>query len=119
MRLVISEKPSVAADLAAVLGGSVTLHPNAPAGARRKEGHFEVGDYIVSYCYGHLLELTAPDAYGESYAKWRYDDLPIIPQKWIHTPVKGKAAHLKILTELLNRPDLEYVVNACDAGREG
>jgi DNA topoisomerase-3 len=108
VRLVISEKPSVAASLSAVLGAN-----------KRKEGYFEGNNYIVSYCFGHLLELAAPDAYGEQYAKWRYEDLPIVPQKWIHTPYKDKTAQLKILKELLNRADVEYVVNACDAGREG
>jgi len=107
MRLVISEKPSVAANLAAVLGANA-----------RKEGCFEGNGYIVSYCYGHLLELAPPDAYGD-YAKWRYEDLPIVPQIWKHVPTKDKAAQLSILKELLHRSDLEYVVNACDAGREG
>ena len=107
-KLVISEKPSVAASIAAVLGAN-----------SRKDGYFEGNGCIVSYCYGHLLELATPDAYGEKYGKWRYEDLPIIPQKWIHMPAKDKSAQLKILKDLLNRSDLEYVVNACDAGREG
>jgi DNA topoisomerase-3 len=108
MRLVISEKPSVAASIAAVLGANT-----------RKDGYFEGNGYIVSYCYGHLLELAVPDAYGEQYAKWRYEDLPIIPSTWKHVPAKDKAPQLKTLKELLTRSSLEYVVNACDAGREG
>jgi DNA topoisomerase-3 len=108
MRLVISEKPSVAASIAAVLGADT-----------RKDGYFEGNGYIVSYCYGHLLELAAPDCYDEKLAKWRYEDLPIIPSTWKHVPAKDKAQQLKILNELLNRSDLEYVVNSCDAGREG
>jgi DNA topoisomerase-3 len=108
VRLVLAEKPSVAASIAAVLG------------ANKRENGFFIGDgYIVSYCFGHLLELAAPDTYGEQYKKWRYEDLPIVPQKWIHTPHKDKTAQLKILKELLNRADVEYAVNACDAGREG
>ncbi|GHV13511.1 hypothetical protein FACS1894219_08420 [Clostridia bacterium] len=87
-RLVISEKPSVAASLASVLGAK-----------ERRDGYFIGGGYIVSYCFGHLLELAAPDAYGEKYAKWRYEDLPIIPESWKHTPYKDKAAQLKILNE--------------------
>jgi DNA topoisomerase-3 len=108
VRLVLAEKPSVAAGIAAVLGAKT-----------RKEGYFEGNGYIVGYCYGHLLGLAAPDAYGERYAKWRYADLPIVPETWLHTPSKDKAAQLKILKELLTRADAEYIVNACDAGREG
>jgi DNA topoisomerase-3 len=108
VRLVLAEKPSVAASIAAVLGAS-----------KRGNGCFEGNGYIVSYCFGHLLELAPPDAYDEKYAKWRYEDLPIVPEKWKHTPTKDKAAQLKILKELLNRPDVEYVANACDSGREG
>ena len=108
VRLVLAEKPSVAASIAAVLGAN-----------KRGNGCFDGNGYIVSYCFGHLLELAAPDTYGEQYAKWRYEDLPIIPQTWKHVPYKDKAAQLKILKELLNRADVEYVVNACDSGREG
>jgi DNA topoisomerase-3 len=107
-KLVISEKPSVAASIAAVLGAT-----------GRMATYYEGNGYIVSYCYGHLLELAAPDAYGEQYKKWRYADLPIVPGKWLHVPAKDKAAQLKTLKALLGRPDIEYVVNACDAGREG
>jgi DNA topoisomerase-3 len=108
IKLVIAEKPSVAAAIAAVLGADT-----------RKNGYFEGNGYIVSYCYGHLLELASPDVYDEKYKKWRHEDLPIIPDEWIHKPASDKAAQLKILKELLCRPDLEYAVNACDAGREG
>ena len=107
-RLVICEKPSVAAGLSTVLGAN-----------KRESGFFISNGYIVSYCFGHLLELAAPDAYGEQYKRWHYADLPIIPEIWKHVPAKDKAAQLKILKELLNRADVEYVVNACDAGREG
>ncbi len=89
-------------------------------GATQKhDGYLEGGGYIVSWCAGHLLELAAPEAYNDRYAKWRYEDLPIIPDVWKHTALKGKAGQLKILKELMNRPDVDYVVNACDAGREG
>jgi len=106
--LVLCEKPSQAQAYAAVLGAN-----------ERKDGFFIGSGYIVAYCFGHLLELAAPDAYGEQYTKWRYADLPIVPQKWLHTPSKDKAVQLKILKELMNRADVEYIVNACDAGREG
>ena len=101
--LVICEKPSQAQGYAAVLG------------ANKREGGFFIGnDYIVAYCFGHLLELAAPDAYGAQYAKWKYADLPIMPQTWLHAPLKDKTAQLKILKDLMNRADVEYVVNGCD-----
>jgi DNA topoisomerase-3 len=108
MRLVISEKPSVGRGIASVLGA-----------AKKFNGYFEGGGYIVSWCAGHLLELAAPDAYGGQYAKWRYADLPIVPDKWKHTASKDKAAQLKILKDLISRSDVDCVINACDAGREG
>jgi DNA topoisomerase-3 len=105
--LVVTEKPSVAASIAAVLN------------AKKREGGFFSGNgYLVSWCIGHLLELAPPDAYGK-YAKWRYADLPIIPQTWKHVPAKDKEAQLKILKDLMNRTDVDCVINACDAGREG
>jgi DNA topoisomerase-3 len=107
MILIIGEKPSQAAAYAAVLGAG-----------ERKEGYFIGNGYTVAYCFGHLLELAAPDAYGD-YAKWRYEDLPIVPREWKHVPSKGKTAQLKILKELMNSDGVEYIVNATDAGREG
>jgi len=106
--LVLSEKPSVAASIAAVLGAR-----------QKRDGYMEGNGYLISWCFGHLLELAAPDAYDEKYAKWRHEDLPIVPQKWLHTPLKDKAGQLIILKDLMNRADVECVVNACDAGREG
>ena len=107
--LVLAEKPSVAKSIAAVLGAN-----------KRKDGYYTDGNsHIVSWCYGHLLELASPDAYDERYAKWRYEDLPIVPQKWKHVPAKGKEEQLKTLKDLMNRADVDCVVNACDAGREG
>jgi len=107
-KLVIAEKPSVAKSISAVLNAN-----------ERKGGFFIGNGYIVSYCAGHLLELAPPDAYDKRYAKWRFSDLPIIPDKWKHVPIKGKEAQLKIVIDLLNRTDVECVINACDAGREG
>ena len=107
MRLIIAEKPSVSRSIASVLGA-----------AQKRDGYIEGNGYIVSWCVGHLLELAAPDAYGD-YAKWKYADLPIVPDKWKHVPTKDKAAQLKILKELMNRADVDCVINACDAGREG
>jgi len=108
MRLILAEKPSVSKSIAAVLGAS-----------QSRDGYIEGGGSIISWCFGHLLELASPDAYDEQYAKWRYGDLPIIPQEWKHVPAKDKAAQLKILKDLMNRADVDHVVNACDAGREG
>lgn len=71
MKLVIAEKPSVAMSLAAVLGTT-----------ERKDGYLEGSGYLVSWCVGHLLELAQPEAYKEQYAKWRYEDLPILPENW-------------------------------------
>jgi len=106
--LIICEKPSQARSYAAVLGAN-----------ERKDGFFIGNNNIVAWCFGHLLELATPDAYNEQYAKWRYSDLPIIPDKWQHVAVSDKSAQLKTLRELLNRSDVECVINACDAGREG
>jgi len=107
-KLVISEKPSVSKSISAVLGAS-----------KRENGYFIGNGYIVSWCAGHLLELAPPDSYDEKYAKWRYADLPIIPNKWKYVALKEKSAQLKILTDLMNRADVDCVINACDAGREG
>jgi DNA topoisomerase-3 len=106
--LIITEKPSQAAAYAAVLG------------ADKRESVFYSGNgYIIAWCYGHLLDLAAPDAYDERFKKWNYADLPIIPQEWIHAPAKGKAEQLKVVCFLMNRADVTEVINACDAGREG
>jgi DNA topoisomerase-3 len=107
-KLVICEKPGQAGAYATILGAN-----------ERKSGFFIGNGYIVTYCFGHLLKLAAPDAYGERYKKWRHEDLPIVPQQWIHVPAKDKAAQLKIIKDLLNRADVDCVVNGCDAGREG
>jgi len=107
-RLVICEKPAQAKSYASALGA-----------ATQKNGYYIGNGYIVANCFGHLLELAPPNAYGEQYGKWRYADLPILPGDWKHVPSKGKEAQLKILAELMNRDDVNCVVNACDAGREG
>ena len=78
-RLVIAEKPSVAMAIANVIGAKT-----------RHDGYVEGGGYIVSWCFGHLAELASADTYDERYAKWRYDDLSIIPQKWEYSIGKEK-----------------------------
>ena len=106
--LVIAEKPSVAQNIAAALKVN-----------GRKDGYIEGGGYLISWCVGHLVGLAAADAYGEQYAKWNYDTLPILPKEWQYTVATDKDKQFKILKELMHRTDVSEVVNACDAGREG
>ena len=106
--LVIAEKPSVAQNIA------TALKVNG-----RKEGYIAGGGYLVSWCVGHLVGLAAADAYGEQYAKWNYDTLPILPKEWQYTVAADKGKQFGILKELMHRADVSEVVNACDAGREG
>lgn len=108
MYLVITEKPSVARSIADVIGAQ-----------KREDGYLEGKDCIVSWCLGHLAEYVAPDAYDEKFSRWNYEDLPIIPQEWKLAVSKDKKDQFYVLKKLLNRPDIDYVVNACDAGREG
>ena len=108
MGLVICEKPSVGMSIAAVLGLK-----------SRHDGYIEGGEYIVSWCFGHLAGLANAEVYDEKYLKWRYDDLPILPMKWEYVVGKEKMKQFELLRELLNRSDVTEVINACDAGREG
>ena len=85
----------------------------------RHDGYIEGGEYIVSWCFGHLAGLATAEVYDEKYLKWRYDDLPILPGKWEYTIGNDKAKQFELLRELLNRSDVTEVINACDAGREG
>ncbi len=107
-RLVIAEKPSVGVSIAAVLGAK-----------DRKDGYIEGRDYIVSWGFGHLCELANADSYDEKYAKWRYDDLPIVPATWKYKIPRDKYSQFETLKKMMNRPDVSDVINACDAGREG
>lgn len=108
MKLVIAEKPSVAKSIAAVLNSN-----------ERKDGFFIGNNYIISWCVGHLVGLATADSYDEKYSKWNYSDLPIIPDKWQYKVASDKTKQIKILSELMKRKDVEAVINACDAGREG
>ena len=108
MKLVIAEKPSVAQSLAAVIGATA-----------RKDGYLEGNGWRVSWCVGHLAGLADADSYDPKYAKWRYDDLPILPEHWQMVVGKDKKKQFDILKKLMNAPDVTEVVNACDAGREG
>lgn len=84
-----------------------------------REGNYEGNGYVVSWCVGHLLGLAEPQDYDEKYAKWRYEDLPISPSNWRYNAADSTKKQLKILCDLMNRSDIDCVVNACDAGREG
>lgn len=108
MILVIAEKPSVAQSIAKVLGAT-----------SRKDGYMEGGNYIVSWCFGHLVELADARSYDERYAKWRYDDLPIVPESWMFEVTKDKAQQFKVLFALMKDKRVTELVCATDAGREG
>jgi len=108
LRLVIAEKPSVGLALANVIGAKT-----------RRDGYMEGRGYIVSWCFGHLAELAGADTYDERFKKWRYDDLPIVPQRWEYLIKEDKSGQFELLRELMNRADVTEVINACDAGREG
>ena len=106
--LIIAEKPSVAATIAAALGAK-----------EKKDGYIAGSGYLVSWCVGHLVQLAEAAAYGEQYKKWSYDSLPILPQEWQYAVASDKGKQFKILKDLMHRADISEVVNACDAGREG
>ena len=107
-RLVVCEKPSVARSIAAVLGAG-----------KRGDGFLSGGGYLVSWCFGHLAELSDADAYDEKYGKWRREDLPILPKSWQYTVARDKQKQMNTLRALMHREDVCEVINACDAGREG
>ncbi len=107
-KLVICEKPSVGQSIAKVLGAT-----------QRCDGYLEGGGYVVSWCVGHLVELAQPEAYDEKYAKWRKEDLPILPDRWQYRVSGSTKKQFSILKDLMNRDDVDTIVNACDAGREG
>ena len=105
MKLVIAEKPSVAMSLAAVLGAN-----------EKKDGYLEGGGYLVSWCVGHLVELAPPNIYDAKYVKWSIADLPILPQKWQYLVSASTKKQFGILQKLMDRPDVDSIVNSCDAG---
>ena len=107
-KLVICEKPSVAKSIASALG--VTS---------RADGYFEDGGWLISWCIGHLVGLADAAVYDDRYKKWRYEDLPILPNPFRYVVSEEKAAQFHILRSLMERPDVTELVNACDAGREG
>ena len=106
--LVIAEKPSVAQSYAKNLSAY-----------KKQDGYMEGENCLVSWCLGHLAEYARPEEYDERYAKWQFDDLPIIPETWKLQVSADKKKQFSVLKELMNREDVEYLVNGCDAGREG
>ena len=108
MDLVIAEKPSVAVSIAKVIGAT-----------KKKDGYYEGNGYRVSWCVGHLIQMANPDSYDEKYAKWNMEDLPIIPSEYKYEVSKSTKKQFNVLKKLLNDKEVENVVNACDAGREG
>lgn len=108
MILVIAEKPSVGAAIGKVLGAS-----------SRKDGYLEGNNYIVSWCVGHLVGLSDASSYDERFAKWRYSDLPIVPEEWLFEVPKDKQKQFKVLRDLMRDKRVTELVCATDAGREG
>lgn len=105
--LVVTEKPSVAQSIAAVIGAT-----------QRKDGYLEGNGYLVSWCIGHLVELADPSAYG-NFEKWRKEDLPILPEKWQYQISSRTKKQFEVLRGLMLRPDVDRLICATDAGREG
>ena len=108
MKLVLAEKPSVAKSIAKVIGAT-----------KRCDGYLEGNGYVVSWCVGHLVELANPEEYDEKYGKWKYEDLPILPERWKHEVSASTRKQFGILKKLMKRDDVESLVCATDAGREG
>jgi len=108
---VVTEKPSVARDIVAALGGKKAF--------KTEEGFFEGDQYIISWAVGHLLEFLAPDEIDPVYKRWRLTDLPILPEPFVQKPKTGQKTRLNQLKKLMLRKDVGSVINGCDAGREG
>src|ERR1700758_2921108 len=110
LTLVIAEKPSVGRDLVAVLPGAFTKH----------EGYLEGPEHVVTWAVGHLVQLAEPDEYDDRFKKWRMADLPIVPDRFkLVIRDERSKKQMNVVKRLLGRGDVDSVVNACDAGREG
>ena len=106
--LIITEKPSVARDIAAALGG-FTEH----------DGYWESDDQVLTFAVGHLFELLGPEEVDPVYKRWTLDVLPIVPEEIPLKPKSGQSERIRLIKKLLQRDDVDVIVNACDAGREG
>ena len=107
-QLVIAEKPSVAKSIATVIGAE-----------ERKEGYLEGNGYRVTWCFGHLTRFLMPEEIDKQYKSWSKDLLPILPEKFELTVQKDKEEQFTVIRDLMEDPETEGVINACDAGREG
>src|SRR5687768_2284756 len=107
-KLIIAEKPSVAADIARALGGF-----------KKSTDYFESEHYVLSSAVGHLLELKVPEEHDVKRGKWSFGRLPLIPPEFTLAPIEKSASRLNVLLRLMKRKDITGLVNACDAGREG
>jgi DNA topoisomerase-3 len=108
LKLVIAEKPSVAQSIAKVIGAD-----------ERKDGYLEGNGYLVSWCFGHLVELAEPQVYDSRYQAWNTADLPILPEKWQYLVSSSTRKQYQLLKKLMERKDVDSLVEATDAGREG
>ena len=108
MKLIVAEKPSVAGSISAALGIR-----------EKKDGYYEGLSIIVSWCVGHLVELAQAPDYNPKYEKWRWEDLPILPEQWKYTVSDATRKQFETLERLMNREDVDTIVCATDAGREG
>ncbi len=108
MKLIIAEKPSVALAIAKALNIKGSC-----------DGYIENGEYIISWCVGHLVAAAFPEEYDAKYSKWNYADLPIIPDNFKYKIYGDKQKQFKVVKSLMSRKDVSEVINACDAGREG
>src|ERR1700688_1416432 len=106
--LIIAEKPSVASDIAKALGG-----------VKKLEDYYESEQYVISSAVGHLLQITVPEEFEVKRGKWSFANLPVIPPHFDLNPIAKTESRLKVLTKLLKRKDVDRLINACDAGREG
>src|SRR6185295_19740653 len=106
--LIIAEKPSVAADIARALGGF-----------KKQEEYFESDKFVLSSAVGHLLQLAVPEGVEPARGKWSFAHLPVIPDHFDLKPIEKSASRLRVLEKLIKRKDVDALINACDAGREG
>src|SRR3954452_17454411 len=106
--LIIAEKPSVASDIAKALGGFT-----------KQEDYFESDRYVLSSAVGHLLQITVPEEFEVKRGKWTFAQLPVIPPHFALQPIEKNEPRLRVLVKLIKRKDVDSLVNACDAGREG
>src|ERR1700761_1975246 len=106
--LIIAEKPSVATDISKALGGF-----------KKHDDYFESDNYVISSAVGHLLTITVPEQFEVKRGKWTFANLPVIPPHFDLLPIEKNEARLNVLTKLIKRKDIDSLINACDAGREG